>query len=90
MEIINPFIHIDQSWCPNCGKNSIALVNMQGRLINYPSIIEKNNLNELNRILNMTEIKCMRCTNCCTNYMIDWTGELPRPMLNLTPALSIL
>jgi len=89
MQIISPFIHTP-CYCEACGGETIMLMTDSDRAINYPSIIENNDMMELNRILNMSCISYMMCKKCNTKYMIDWTDRLPKPLYNLTPALTIL
>ena len=66
-----------QDYCPKCHKDkSIILVDAYGKPINYPLILDTNQIERLNK----STFTHMHCKNCGSDFFINWNDGLPKPM----------
>ena len=74
-----PITIMSNAHCKNCGTNSIEIITMNGKHINYQKLL---NMPEhvFNREINTNTFRFMRCQNCGKLYQIEWVNGVPRPL----------
>lgn len=66
--------------CPHCGKDTMLLIDINGRAHRYMDMVRDRNVSKINDNLDNFIFSNMRCQICRTEYPIDWTWILPRPL----------
>lgn len=79
---MNPFIHLSRTHCYVCGKEDLDLIDATNRRANYARLLRENKLDDIMYILNSREFVKMKCPYCNTEYHIDWSDSLPKPVTN--------
>lgn len=68
------------SECPNCKMNSLSLYDKYDRRINYSLLCKYNSFSQIKRKIEKTDLKYMRCDNCKSVFILDWTKkDIPYP-----------
>lgn len=69
--------------CVQCGNESVDVFDIYDRPIGYISMIRNFNVQEVLKFLEENErcLAYMKCTKCNRTYMIDWSKQIPRPLL---------
>lgn len=76
----NPIKRILPSECPKCGKNSLSLYDKYDKRINYQILCRYNSLTQIQKKLEKTDLRYLKCDNCKSVFILDWTKkEVPYP-----------
>lgn len=68
------------SICPNCNKESLSIYDIYDRRINYSLLCKYNTFDQINKKLEKTNLKYMRCDLCKSVFILDWTKKkIPYP-----------
>lgn len=78
--MISPVRRLLPSECPNCGNNTLSLYDKYDKRINYPLLCKYNTFDQIKRKLEKTDLKYLRCDNCKSIFILDWTKSvIPYP-----------
>lgn len=81
MDLISPVKRLLPSKCPNCGQESISIYDRFDRRINYVLLCKYNNFEQIEKKLEKSELKYMKCDRCKTIFCLDWTRKgIPYPI----------
>ena len=70
-----------EDYCPHCNsRKSLMIFDKYNNVINYPMLLDQNRKDIFEVNENSRQFTHMRCNKCGSNFFIDWSNGLPRPM----------
>lgn len=75
-KLYRPVRRLLPSECPNCGNNTISIYDRKDNRINYPLLCKYNSFEEIQKKLEKSNIRYMRCDSCKSVFILDWTKQI--------------
>ena len=72
----NPVKRLLPCTCPNCGNNTVSMYDKKDNRINYPLLCRYNSFEQIQKKLENTDIRYMRCDVCKSVFILDWTKQI--------------